>query len=550
MVPLPRNPAEARWLKAKGTEPLQYTAQEWAARLLGEEHSRALAWMGGVKSNCIEIAEGLEQVKRDKPLDRVVTCFSEVKLAYALQAGGAVFDAIDCDGNGVLSRQEIIGYLDATPELRERLEHMSEQRAKRDWALLFAMLDADGSGLVSREEFVDFWTASGAGDERTAHRLFEAADTDRSGELSNHELRTQLAAHPELQAKLSDGRSKQLENDWQKFFTQLDEATEESGISRDLFATLWADSGLGAAPDGLGIASQLTAQAQSESEGMEVPGLRMAKRKSAADREAAAPQLAPPRQTQQLGSAARLRHARRSFTVPGLSAEMVEADADINSPLLPVAHPVSILGSFGSPQRRPCSPVGSSASPLRSKTFTGEPESPLRVVQAPPRRFSLVQIPDHEGLRPDLADAVQRLPPLRGPYLRRRRPATAGPPAGSAALLAHQRAAAADATPPCRDISSRITLIQSIGTVAWRDVLAEQEAEQAVRAHNDTSYRKMLGDLVLFQERQAEAISGHYQRVAAAAVAKRWCGPRSGGVQAIARAWRGKPAAAPCPPPA
>ncbi len=127
-------------------------------------------------------------------------------------------------------------------------------------------------GKCSREPFqkniiflIGFWIASGVGDRAAAAAVFAAADADGSGTLTNCELRSQLDKTPELRLQLQSGRDAQLQSDWGKLFDLVDEGCgdcEAASVTRDEFATMWADSGLGEAPCGLGIASPLAAKAR------------------------------------------------------------------------------------------------------------------------------------------------------------------------------------------------------------------------------------------------------------------------------------------------
>eukprot|EP01065_Artemidia_motanka_P030270 TRINITY_DN36289_c0_g1_i1.p1 TRINITY_DN36289_c0_g1~~TRINITY_DN36289_c0_g1_i1.p1 ORF type:complete len:487 (+),score=27.48 TRINITY_DN36289_c0_g1_i1:66-1463(+) len=453
-VPVPKNAAEARYWKGKSTEPLEYTSEESAERLLGKTHTEALRWMSGAKEECSELVQDLGEILADKPLARVVTCFSEVKLAYALQVGGAVFDAMDTDGDGELTREEVASYLEAAPELRARLFANRKQRAKRDWALLFAMLDSDGNGTVDRDEFVDFWVASGVGDLKSAHAVFDSADADGSGQLTNHELHAELRRRPDLQDRLSEARATQLQADWNRFFSLL-KGDPGDKVTRDYFATLWADSGLGDAPDGLGIASQLAARSKCDGYVL-VPGARADAHRTGKQRSPDSQPLSTPDQ----GS--RLRTARLSLH--GIDVDDQNADT---VPLLPVAKAAT---------QRHADTRQSRVSVVKKKAYSAAADG---------------------FLCSSLRQATDQLPPLRHPY------------------LGHsKRSEDAIETPPTdKDIESRCSLTRDLGTVSWASMLQEQEDSIADLRRSDAVYQQMLADVNSLQSRQIDMVEAHLSRV-------------------------------------
>eukprot|EP01065_Artemidia_motanka_P036917 TRINITY_DN4498_c1_g1_i2.p1 TRINITY_DN4498_c1_g1~~TRINITY_DN4498_c1_g1_i2.p1 ORF type:complete len:890 (+),score=301.20 TRINITY_DN4498_c1_g1_i2:63-2672(+) len=69
-------------------------------------------------------------------------------------ASDRVFDAIDADGDGSLTRGEIRSYLAEHPEYTKQLE---EELGTSDWDALFSRLDADESGSLDRVEFAVLW---------------------------------------------------------------------------------------------------------------------------------------------------------------------------------------------------------------------------------------------------------------------------------------------------------------------------------------------------------------------------------------------------------
>jgi len=82
--------------------------------------------------------------------------------------GDARFQRADADGDGVLSRAELVS------QIKSRDEARIGRKADR----MIERLDADGDGSLSREEM---------GNGRAA-RIFERADQDRDGTISQEEF--------------------------------------------------------------------------------------------------------------------------------------------------------------------------------------------------------------------------------------------------------------------------------------------------------------------------------------------------------------------------
>lgn len=86
------------------------------------------------------------------------------------------FDALDADGNGVITLAEMEAAL-ARPDAR------NPERAARMAQKHFSRLDADQTGEVSRDVYL-----------QQAAARFDAADTDGNGELSRDERKAQYKA--------------------------------------------------------------------------------------------------------------------------------------------------------------------------------------------------------------------------------------------------------------------------------------------------------------------------------------------------------------------
>jgi hypothetical protein len=101
-----------------------------------------------------------------------------------------IFDSADTNGDGVITREEfhaardqLFGRLDRNGDGYIDRNDLSGRRAGRQKAQerladLVAQLDVDADGRVSKAEFVNGPTP-----------LFDRADTDRNGELSQDEVR-------------------------------------------------------------------------------------------------------------------------------------------------------------------------------------------------------------------------------------------------------------------------------------------------------------------------------------------------------------------------
>jgi Ca2+-binding EF-hand superfamily protein len=100
-----------------------------------------------------------------------------------------IFDSADTNGDGVITREE---FRAARERLFARLDRNGDgfidkddmsgrlarrQKAQERLAALITQLDADGDGRVSKSEFVEGPTP-----------LFDRADTDHNGELSQDEV--------------------------------------------------------------------------------------------------------------------------------------------------------------------------------------------------------------------------------------------------------------------------------------------------------------------------------------------------------------------------
>eukprot|EP01059_Diplonema_ambulator_P022886 TRINITY_DN38232_c0_g1_i1.p1 TRINITY_DN38232_c0_g1~~TRINITY_DN38232_c0_g1_i1.p1 ORF type:complete len:1083 (+),score=361.75 TRINITY_DN38232_c0_g1_i1:27-3251(+) len=87
------------------------------------------------------------------------------------QEGGLLFDLIDQDNDGVLSRDEIYQYLVKYPEVKERLKIHSLSE-------FFEQFDANSDGSICRDEFAAMWAAIASG----AADMFGFRDKKRNSE--------------------------------------------------------------------------------------------------------------------------------------------------------------------------------------------------------------------------------------------------------------------------------------------------------------------------------------------------------------------------------
>ena len=113
---------------------------------------------------------------------------------------GKVFDYLDRDGDGVLSKEEV-GMAPAAQQLGQMFRGVPYGTVAFNDGSLFAEMDADRDGKVTREEFLTYYrrgaggpaqlagaTGRGAGANALTETLFKVLDADRDGKLSKKEL--------------------------------------------------------------------------------------------------------------------------------------------------------------------------------------------------------------------------------------------------------------------------------------------------------------------------------------------------------------------------
>lgn len=114
--------------------------------------------------------------------------------------GERIFEQLDQDKNGELEFQEFV-----------RVEVLNKQNKTLDGYVdtIFALYDTDGDGTISRQEIVDFCcrTATGRGvplakaqeaSQKAADMFLKEVDANNDGTLSRDEVLAALKAKPNL----------------------------------------------------------------------------------------------------------------------------------------------------------------------------------------------------------------------------------------------------------------------------------------------------------------------------------------------------------------
>eukprot|EP01062_Namystynia_karyoxenos_P010828 TRINITY_DN13856_c0_g2_i7.p1 TRINITY_DN13856_c0_g2~~TRINITY_DN13856_c0_g2_i7.p1 ORF type:complete len:1078 (+),score=355.30 TRINITY_DN13856_c0_g2_i7:75-3236(+) len=231
-------------------------SQSLTSGILGREYAVALRWMEEARAGSHKVLDGLQELHEIKGQDVIITCFQEAKRAYALRTGAAVFDLVDADGDGVLSSQELAAHLQKLGELRDELIEQYAKRASRDWALLLQRIDINDDGTVCAAEFAEYFTKAGLGDAAEAAALFDRIDVNHNDHITVTEIRQHLEANPALLQRIVEANKKTVTAGWDALLSSV-QSGKGSRLSRDSFAELWASSGLGRAPEGLGHGSAL-----------------------------------------------------------------------------------------------------------------------------------------------------------------------------------------------------------------------------------------------------------------------------------------------------
>ena len=93
--------------------------------------------------------------------------------------------------SGLTSRENIVlqgcDNLVLSDGLREELEEIERRPAKAVAEALFAEIDKDGDGFLSRAEVIAYITKQG-GTEEEANEQFDGLDIDKDGKLSKEKL--------------------------------------------------------------------------------------------------------------------------------------------------------------------------------------------------------------------------------------------------------------------------------------------------------------------------------------------------------------------------
>ena len=210
---------------------------------LGTDHTEAVGYMSETKEEMEVIMAYVQEVQNDPATDTLELCYTDTKRAVAMQAGYDVFDAIDSNGDGALTPEEVSSYFGNNPQLIDKIFSAKSDRVSTEWIKMIDMLDVNGDKEVSWEEFAEFWTDNGL-DISEGAELFGQIDNSQDGTLCTRELKKYLLSHEGLRNKLSMIRVQRLHKEWDAFFAMLHDGTNGS-LDRTQFASLWSASGLG-----------------------------------------------------------------------------------------------------------------------------------------------------------------------------------------------------------------------------------------------------------------------------------------------------------------
>ncbi|CAD7956622.1 unnamed protein product [Amoebophrya sp. A25] len=108
----------------------------------------SIAMMNLVTAVLVENA--LESSKNDKEMNAV---YAKIKLEAMMPEIKKMFNTLDADGSGEISKEELIGGLDANPMMKMELQHFL---GNQDPLHLFDILDVDGDGEIGISEFCDY----------------------------------------------------------------------------------------------------------------------------------------------------------------------------------------------------------------------------------------------------------------------------------------------------------------------------------------------------------------------------------------------------------
>uniref|UniRef100_A0A7S0LRG3 EF-hand domain-containing protein n=1 Tax=Coccolithus braarudii TaxID=221442 RepID=A0A7S0LRG3_9EUKA len=132
------------------------------------------------------------------------------KAGYNEAAVQVIYDKLDIDANGDISREELrAGFLKYTP-LREapglggyNSKFVAEINADAD--ALFAAIDTDGGGTISKEELRNHLKEFSKYSFKAISKLFKLLDVNKDGQIEAQELRDAFVKYSALRLAIGDG---------------------------------------------------------------------------------------------------------------------------------------------------------------------------------------------------------------------------------------------------------------------------------------------------------------------------------------------------------
>ena len=132
------------------------------------------------------------------------------KAGYNEKAVNMLFDKLDANADGSISREELrAGFLQYTP-LREapglgayNSQFISEIHVDAD--ALFAAVDVDGSGTITKEELRDHLKAFSEYSFKAISNIFKMLDVNKDGAIEKDELRDAFVKYSALRQAIGEG---------------------------------------------------------------------------------------------------------------------------------------------------------------------------------------------------------------------------------------------------------------------------------------------------------------------------------------------------------
>lgn len=178
----------------------------------------------------------LDFYRCDKLQKAALTAVASQHCGQQLQDMRRHFQMLDSDGNGVITKEELVAVFEAhpVPSIKEPIRWVHK---------VFDELDSDGSGELEFTEFQAAVMRSYVGiSEETMHAAFHALDTDGSGTISMEELgRVMRAGDQELMSYMEkadlNGDGVLDFDEFKAIFASLPESLDDTGGTYELPVT-------------------------------------------------------------------------------------------------------------------------------------------------------------------------------------------------------------------------------------------------------------------------------------------------------------------------